>query len=191
MPFAAEIAIALILLFAPLWALRHKGARLGNFDQRSWPVGRNAALVFADTARASVGAWLLARGLAEAPAWPLRIVWMDDIWLAIGVAVAACVQAFSWRNEDYLMAPVAFWLGGVVALVQPLVLVIALPLGVGGALAFRAWTGFFVGIGVGVAGVGLVVESQDWRRALLLGAASVVFVLIAPLAGRHLGGLRK
>ena len=72
-----------------------------------------------------------------------------------------------------------------------MVMVIGLPLAVGAALAVRAWSAGFIGAGVAVAGVGLMIETQDVRRALLLGVAVNVPVVVSVMAGRHMGGPRK
>lgn len=191
MPPVAFLIVALLIWFFPLWALRAKNAKLGGFDQRTWPRERNLVLSVFDVARAWIGGDLLGRGMGAFPDWPLDMAWNGELWLAVAFAIALAVQAFSWRNEDYLLAPATFVIGALVALVQPAVLLIGLPLGIGAGLAIRAWSAGFIGAALGVAGVGMVVETQDWRRTLLLGAALTTPVWLSVLAGRHLGGPRK
>lgn len=191
MSYLVPVAFGSVLWLLPLWTLRAKNVRLGNFDQRGWPQGRNLALAILDVARALVGGSLLARGLAGAPAWPVDHAWINEVWLAVALLVALAAQAFYWSNEDYLFGPVPFALGAMAALVHPAVLGLAGLLAMGTALALRAWTGFFLGAGFGLIGVSFLVELQDWRRGLLLGIALLLVILLGPLSGRHFGGLRK
>jgi len=164
---------------------------LGNFDQRGWPQGRNLVLTVIDLVRAAVGANLLARGFPGLKGPRGAPEWLGEVWLAVALAVALAVQTLSWRDEDHVRAPVAFLLGAMLVLIHPLVLVIGLPLAIGAALAVRAWSAGFLGAGVALAGVGLVIEAQDLRRALLLGAAVNIPVIVSVLAGRHMGAPRK
>jgi hypothetical protein len=175
----------------PLWLFHAKDARLGNFDQRSWPRGTNLALTVIDLVRAAVGANLLARGLLGLPIPRGGPEWLGEVWVAAALALALAVQTLSWRDEDYVRAPVAFLLGALLVLIHPLVMAIGLLLAVGTALAVRAWSAGFIGAGVGLIGVGLVFEAQDLRRALMLGVAVNIPVIVSLLAGRHLGEPRK
>lgn len=175
----------------PLWLFHAKGARLGNFDQRSWPQGNNLALTIVDVVRAAVGANLMARGLTGLPVPRGAPEWLGEVWLAAAVAVALAVQTLSWRDEDYVQAPVAFLLGALLVLVHPVVLAIGLLLAVGTALAVRAWSAGFIGAGVGLAGVGLVYTAQDLRRALLLALVVNIPVVVSVMTGRHMGAPRK
>ncbi len=189
-PFVLIIVSLLIWLF-PLWAFRAKNAKLGGFDQRGWPRGRNLVLSFFDVARAWVGADLLVRSSAFLSQSPFEPEWNAPLWLGLALGSALLVNAFVWRSEDYLMAPIMFVIGALPALVHWQVLLIGLPLGIGAALAIRAWSAGLIGAGVGVAGVGMVVLEQDWRRSLLLGVALTVPVCVSMLVGRHLGAPRK
>ncbi|MCX6937811.1 MAG: hypothetical protein NTU80_07915 [Verrucomicrobia bacterium] len=182
---------AVVLWFFPLWAFRAPKSRLGGFDQRDWPTGRNLVFTVVDVLRASVGGWLMARGLVGLPNWPFGVAWMSEAWLALVLGLALTAQAFYWHTEDYLQAPVAFLIGALSAIVHPFVLILGLPLAVGAALAIRAWSACFVGASVGLIAIGMVVTAQDWRRTVLLGAAVNLPVLASMLAGRHLGGARK
>lgn len=184
------LVVALLIWFLPLRIFRAKNAKLGSFDQRAWPRGRNLVLGLFDLARAWVGGDLLVRSAGVFPAFGLDPSWGGGIFIAAVFAVALAIQSFAWRTEDYLFAPVGFVLGCVGALIEPLVLIIALPLGVGMALAIRAWSAGFIGAALGLAGVGLAV-AQDWRLALLLGVALLTPVLLSVMAGRHLGSARK
>lgn len=185
------VTVGAVLWLFPLWAFRASSARLGNFDQRAWPRGRNLALAAADLVRAAVGANFLARGIPGLPRIEGAPSWMPEVWLALAFAIALGAQALSWRDEDHVRAPTEFFLGAVLVLVHPLVLIIGLPLGVGAAMAVRAWSAGFIGAGVGLAGVSLMVEDADWRRGLLLGATSIVPVVLSVMAGRHIGAPRK
>ena len=180
-----------ILWLFPLWLLRAKGARLGNFDQRGWPQGTNLVLTVVDLIRAAVGAKLMLEGLLGLPVPAGAPDWLGQAWLALALAVALGVQTLSWRDEDHVQAPVAFLLGALLVLVHPMVIVIGLPLAVGAAMAVRAWSAGFIGASVAVAGVGLMIETQDVRRALFLGVAVNVPVVVTVMAGRHMGGPRK
>lgn len=170
---------------------RAKEARLGSFDQRAWPTGRNLVLTVIDLVRAAVGSNLMVKGALALPRPAGAPTWLGEVWLAVALSVAVTVQAVSWRDEDHLRAPVAFLLGALLVLVQPVVLVIGLPLAVGAALAVRAWSAGLIGAGVALAGVGMIVESQDWRRTLLLGALINVPVIVCVMMGRHMGAPRK
>jgi hypothetical protein len=185
------VTVGALLWLFPLWCFHAPGARLGNFDQRAWPKGRNLGLAIFDVVRAAVGANFLARGLPGLPTIPGAPSWMPEVWLAVTFGVALGAQAFYWRDEDHVRAPVEFFLGAVLILVHPLVLFIGLPLGVGAALAVRAWSAGFIGAGLGVAGVSLMVEAADWRRGLLLGAMANLPVVLSVMAGRHIGAPRK
>ena len=185
------IIVAAVLWLFPLWSFHGPKARLGGFDQRAWPTGRNLLFTVIDLVRASFGGWLLVRGLAGMPSWPINSVWMAEAWLALALGIALTAQAFYWQTEDYLQAPVVFLIGALTAIVHPTVLLLGMPLAIGAALALRAWSACFVGASFGLIGVGLVVTEQDWRRTALLGAAVNMPVLISMLAGRHLGGARK
>ncbi len=184
-------AVALFVWFFPLWAFRAQNAKLGGFDQRGWPRGRNLVLSVFDAARAWMGADLLMRSLGSIPEWPFPPSWNPQLWVGLAFGAALLVQAFVWRNEDYLMAPIWFVLGALPALVHVHVLLIGLPLGIGAALAIRAWSAGLIGAGVGVAGVGTVVLEQDWKLSLLLGLTLTLPIWASMLAGRHLGAPRK
>lgn len=191
MPPLALVIIASLLLLFPLWVFRARGSRLGSFEQRGWPTGRNLALTIVDVLRASLGAGLLTKGLlgmATAGRWT---GWRPEIALAVGLGVALFVQTLSWRDEDSVHSPIAFLLGALVALVHPLVLLFVLPVVIGAPLALRAWAGFFFGAAVSLIGVGMVIEAQDWRRTLLLGVVIPLPVLLSVMVGRHMGAARE
>ena len=188
----AFLLLAAPLLFSPLWVWRAKGSKLGGFDQRVWPGGRNLVITLADLVRAGLGSWALLRGVEVLPQIPgAPADWMAHAWVAFVLGVALAVQAGSWRNEDHLHAPMAFLAGSCGVLVHPLVLALMLPLAIGSALAVRAWSACILAAGIGMAAIGLAVEQQDWRRTLFLGLAVNVPVLLAVMAGRHLGSTRK
>jgi len=188
----AFLSLAAALLFFPLWVWREKGSRLGAFEQRAWPLGRNLLFNLADVGRSALGAWALVRGVEFIPAIPeAPAAWMAHVWVAVVLGLALAVQAGSWCDEDHLHAPIAFLAGLCAVLVHPLVLALMLPLAIGSALAVRAWSACILAAGVGMAAIGLVVEQQDWRRTLFLGVAVNVPVLLAVMAGRHLGSARK
>ena len=185
------LAAAALLWLFPLWAFHAKDARLGNFDQREWPKGRNLLFAFIDVVRAAVGANFLLRGLDGLPSPAGAPVWIGEVWLMAAFGLALAVQAMSWRDEDHVRAPVEFFLGAVLVMIHPIVLLIGLPLGIGAALAVRAWSAGFIGAGLGLAGVSMLVEASDWRRGLLIGAITNVPVVLSLLAGRHIGAPRK
>lgn len=191
MAFSPTLAAGLFLLVFPLWAFRAKGARLVGFEQRAWPSGRNLALAMLDAGRASVGASLVLRSVSTLPAMEVLGRWQEPVYIAAAIALGLVSQALAWRDEDYLFAPVSYALGVVAVLAYPVVLVIALPLAVGGALALRAWAAGFLAGGAGLMGAGLAVEQQDWRVSSLLGLAFGTPVLVSVLAGRHLGWARR
>lgn len=192
MPPITLFVIALVLWVFPLWIFRDRKSRLGGFDQRSWPSGRNLVLAIADLLRASLGGALLAYSATSLPSGPFEPSWGPAIWMACALAAALSANAFSWRDEDYLLAPVVFLLGAMPALqLHPIVLIMTVPLAIGGALAVRAWTAGLIGAGLGLIGVGMLVEQQDWRRSLLLGFAMMTPVVLSMLAGRHLATPRK
>lgn len=185
------IALALVLLWFPLWMMRIRGARLSGFDQRSWPRGRNLALAVVDVGRASVGVWALMQALPDLPKISPLGRWQEPALLAAAVAVGLVVEVLSWRDEDYVLAPVPFLLGVMAAVAHPIVLVIVLPFWIGGSLALRSWASGILAVGVGLGGVGLAVAQQDWRRAALVGMAFVIPVLASVMAGRHMGWPKK
>ena len=149
-------------------------------------------LAIADLLRASLGGALLAYSATSLPSGPFEPSWGPAIWMACALAAALSANAFSWRDEDYLLAPVVFLLGAMPALqLHPIVLIMTVPLAIGGALAVRAWTAGLIGAGLGLIGVGMLVEQQDWRRSLLLGFAMMTPVVLSMLAGRHLATPRK
>lgn len=182
---------AALLLLAPLWALRAATGRLGGFDQRAWPRGRNLVLSFADFVRGVAGAWFLNAGVPLLPTIAGAPEWMSMVWLGAGIGLALAVEALTWRDEDYLQAPLLLLLGICAVLVHPLVMGLVLPLSIGAALALRAWSPGFIAAGVGLAGVGMVVKQQDWALALVLGVVVNVPVVLTVLVGRHLGAPRK
>ncbi|MBC8010367.1 MAG: hypothetical protein H7067_09750 [Burkholderiales bacterium] len=187
----ALVIIASVLLLFPLWVFRAPGSRLGAFDQRGWPTGRNLVVTIVDVLRASLGAGVLIKGLlgmAEAGRWT---GWRPEIALAVGLGLALLVQTLVWRDEDSVHAPVGFLLGALVALVHPIVLALVLPVAIGAPLALRAWAPCFLGTGVGLIGVGMLIELQDWRRTLLLGVVVTLPVLVSVMAGRHMGAARE
>jgi hypothetical protein len=191
MSSSVSLVLALVLLWFPLWLLHAPTARLAGFDQRAWPAGRNVFLCILDALRASIGAWLLLGCLPElARVAPLGR-WQDAAFLAGAVAVGLLIQTLVWRDEDHAFTPVLYLLGVAAAVAHPVVLVIALPLAIGGALALRAWSAGLLAGGLGLAGVGLAVSQQDWRRSLLVGVAFCLPVLVSVMAGRHLGWPRK
>jgi hypothetical protein len=183
--------LGILLLFFPLWTLRAKGARLGGFDHRVWPGGRNLVLAIFDVLRAAAGAGLLVRRPVDLPMLEGLGIWANPLVVGIAVALGFAVQSLAWRDDDHAFAPVAFGLGVAATAMHPLVLVIVLPLAIGTAIAVRAWAAGFIAAGVGLVGVGLVVEQQDWRLGLLVGTAFFVPVMISLMAGRHLGWPRK
>ena len=185
------VIVALVVWCFPLWKFRARGSRLGGFDQRAWPRGRNLVLAFVDAARAALGAVLMANGAGRLPIPPGGPAWMGEIWLAVAFGLALGVQSLSWRDEDHAKAPWEFALGALLVLIHPLVLLIGLPFGVGTALAIRAWSAGFIATGLGLAGVGLLVHSADWRRSLFVGLMALVPVVLSAMVGRHLGAPRR
>ena len=164
---------------------------MSGFDQRAWPRGLALLLAVVDAARASAGAWLLLRGLPGLPPIAALGRWQDPAFVAAAIAVGLLIQTLVWRDEDFVFAPVPYALGLVATLAHPIVLVIVLPLAVGSAMAIRAWAAGLLGLGVGLAAVGLAVTQQDWRVGLLCGTAFCFPVLVSAMAGRHLGWPRK
>lgn len=177
----------MVLWFFPLWLLRAPKSRLGNFDQRGWPQGRNLALAVFDIVRAAVGSALMVKALAGAELRP----WEGLGVMAVGLVVALIIQTWAWHNEDYLQAPVTFALGVIVPFAHPILLAISLPAAIGGALAFRGWSGAFLAGGAVLAGVGFLLRVQDWRVSLVVGVLINLPVFLSVVAGRHLGGLRR
>lgn len=185
------LVLGSVLLAWPLWLFRVRGARLSGFDQRAWPKGRNLLLSVLDAARASVGAWVLMKGLPG-----LRHIeglgrWQEAALLGGAVGLGLAIQCLSWWDDDFVFAPVPYLLGVVAAVAHPIVLIIVLPLWIGGALAIRAWAAGFLAAGIGFGGVGLAVTEQDWRRAILIGLTFCVPVVTSVMAGRHLGWPKK
>ena len=180
-----------VLWLFPLWLFHAKNARLGNFDQRGWPKGRNLVLTVLDVVRAALGANLLARGLPGLPIPPGAPGWLGEVWLAVALAVALAAQTLSWRDEDYVRAPVAFLLGAMLVLIHPMLTVIGLLMAVGTALAVRAWSAGFIGAAMALGGVGFVYTAHDYPRAMLLGVAAGTPAIITVLAGRHMGAPRN
>lgn len=185
------LALALVLLWSPLWMMRAKGTRLSGFDQRTWPRGRLLALAMVDVIRASVGVWALMQVLPDLPTILPVGAWQAPAFLALAIGVGLVVETLSWRDDDYVLAPVPFLLGAVSAAAHPIVLVIVLPLWIGGSLALRSWASGILALGLGLGGVGLAVSQQDWRRAALVGMASALPVLASIMAGRHMGWPKK
>jgi hypothetical protein len=137
-------------------------------------------LAVIDAVRASAGAWLLLRGLPGLPPIATLGRWQDAGFLAAAIAIGLLIQTLVWRDEDYVFAPVPYALGLVAAIAHPIVLAIVLPLAVGSAMAVRAWAAGLLGLGFGLAGVGL-----------LCGIAFCFPVLVSTMAGRHFGWPRK
>lgn len=191
MTHLALIASGIGLLCLPIWLLRPKGARLAGFDQRSWPRGLALFLTIIDAARASVGAWLLLRGLPDLAQSGALGRWQTPVLMAAAVAVGLLIQTMAWRDEDFVFAPIGYALGVVAAVAHPIVLAITLPLAIGSSLAVRAWAAGLAGLGVGLAAVGLAVTGQEWRISLLCGVAFCFPVLVSVMVGRHLGSPRK
>lgn len=191
MTHSVLIVSGLGLLCFPLWLLRPRGIGLSGFDQRGWPRGLALLLAVIDVARASAGAWLLLRALPHLPQIAVLGRWQAPAFVAAAVAVGLLVQTLTWRDEDFVFAPVPYALGLVVAIAHPIVLAIILPMAVGSAMAIRAWAAGLLGLGVGLAAVGLAVTQQDWRIGLLCGIAFCFPVLVSAMAGRHLGWPRK
>ena len=148
-------------------------------------------LAICDVLRAAAGAGLLVRMPVDLPVLDGLGVWENPLLVGVAVALGFAVQTLVWRDDDHAFAPVAFGLGVAATAMHPLVLAIALPLAIGTAIAVRAWAAGFIAAGVGLVGVGLAVEQQDWRLGLFVGTAFFVPVLISLMAGRHLGWPRK
>ena len=144
-----------------------------------------------DAGRASVGAWLVLQAVSTMPAVEALGRWQEAVYIAAAVALGLVAQALAWRDEDYLLAPVTFALGVVAVVAHPVVLAIALPLALGGALAIRAWAAGFLACGAGLLVAGLAVEQQDWRVSSLVGLSFGAPVLVSVLAGRHLGWAKR
>jgi hypothetical protein len=191
MAFSPILVAGLFLMVFPLWIFRAKGTRLVGFEQRAWPTGRNLALGMLDAGRASVGVWLVVQAVSVMPAVEVLGRWQDAVYISTAIAGGLAVQAFAWRDEDYLLAPVPYALGAAAIVSYPVVLVIAFPLAVGGALALRAWSAGFIAGGAGLLLAGLAVEQQDWHISSLVGLALGAPVLLSVLAGRHLGWAKR
>lgn len=191
MAFSSTLAAGLFLLVFPLWIFRAKGSRLVGFDQRAWPTGRILALGMLDAARALLGVWLVVQAISTMPEVEALGRWRDAVYIATVIAVGLAVQAFAWRDEDYLLAPVPYALGAAAVVAYPLVLVIAFPLAIGGALALRAWSAGFIAGGAGLLLAGFAVEQQDWHISSLVGLSFGAPVLMSILAGRHLGWAKR
>ena len=187
----ASIALGLGLLFLPLWVLRTRGARLAGFDQRAWPRGAHLPLALVDALRAALGTWVLMRGLPGLASIGSMGRWQEPALLAAVIGVGLVVQALTWRDEDFVFAPVPYLLGVVAVVAHPIVLAIVLPMAVGAAMAVRAWSAGLIGGGVGLAVVGLAVKQQEWRLSLLVGVSFFLPVLASVMVGRHIGWPRK
>jgi hypothetical protein len=187
MSYPLSLFLGLLLFAFPVWILRVKGARIVGFEQRAWPSGRNAALVVLDALRASAGTFLLVQALPQVVRVELLGRWQDAVFLGAAVTAGSLVQLFSWRDEDFAFAPLPFMVGVAAVASHPLVLGISLPLAIGSALAVRAWSPFFLGGGLGIAAVGLVVNEQDWRIGVMIGLAWCFPALSSVMAGLHLG----
>jgi hypothetical protein len=185
------LALALVILWFPLWVFRARGARLAGFDQRAWPTGWNVVVTVWDGIRAAMATGLLIRLGPELARVDILGRWQDAAFVAVAVAVGLIVQCLVWRDEDHVFAPVPYLLGVVAVAAHPIVLAIVLPLAVGTGLAVRAWAAAFIGGGMGMALVGLAVTQQDWRQGLLVGLTLCFPVLLSMVAGRHLGWLRR
>lgn len=185
------VAVGLGLLWLPLWLLRKRGARLSGFDQRTWPKGVNLPISVLDAVRASAGTWVLIHVAPDLPKVAGLGRWQEAAFLGAAIAIGLVIQTLAWRDEDFVFTPVPYLLGIVSAVAHPIVLVIALPLAVGSALALRAWAAGLLAGGAGLAAVGLAVTEQDWRRAVFVGVAICFPVLTSVMAGRHMGWPQK
>ncbi len=194
MPPDLSLALGALVLCLPTWLLRPRGSALGGFDQKRrhgpWVWGLSTLDLF----RAAVGAWLITTAAPVSPlvlSFPRLAFWRAELVIALIITLALVVQTLSWRDEDHALAPLPCVLGVLAVVAHPIVIALALPLGIGGALALRAWSAAILGLGVGLAGVGLAVTQQNWRLGVCVGAALCTPVLVSMLSSRHLGWPKK
>jgi hydrogenase-4 membrane subunit HyfE len=185
------VVLGLGLFLLPIWRLHAPDARLAAFDQREWPKGRNLLLALLDLARASGGAWLLAKGMPELPLLSSENEWMPDLVISAIVALGLTVQTFAWTDEDHVQAPVVFVAGVAAVLVAPAVAALVGVLAIGASLALRAWSGVFLAASVGTILIGWLLNVQSPSRVIFLGVALGLPVVLSILAGRHMGWPRK
>ncbi len=189
-----SLALGALLLWLPIWLLRPRTSALGGFDQKrkygNWVWGLSAL----DAARAGAGAWLITSAAPLAPlilSIPRLAYWRAEIAIALLLTIGLAIQPLAWRDEDHAFAPLPYLLGVLAAVAHPIVVILALPLAIGGALALRAWSAAILGLAVGVVGVGLAVTQQNWRLGVTTGAALCTPVLVSMLLSRHLGWPKK
>lgn len=189
-----SLALGALLLLLPLWLLRPVTSALGGFDQKriygKWVWGISAL----DFVRAGSGAWMITTAAPLAPLIldiPRLAYWRAEIAVALILTVGLAIQTLSWRDEDHAFAPLPYLLGVLAAVSHPIVVLLSLPLAIGGALALRAWSAAILGLAVGVVGVGLAVSQQNWRLGVTTGAALCTPVLVSMLFNRHLGWPKK
>ncbi len=180
-----------VLLFAPLWLLRAEPSMLGGYDQRIWPRGFNIGLSLFDAARATTAAYMLNIGVAGlTETWHIRW-WMAECAFGLILVGGVALQMVSWKTEDHFLAPIFYVPGVLLALLHPIVAGIALFLGVGSALAMRAWAAGFIASSIIIAILSLLLHQQRWSIGLVGAIFCASPVLLSVLFTRQLGWMRK
>jgi len=179
------------LLALPVWFFREHHARLAGYDQRTWPTGRHRFLAIADLARSAAGAYLVMKGvLGLAAEWEIRW-WVAEGAFGLLLLIGLAIQLATWHDEDHLQAPVFYITGCLLILLHPLVLFPALLLGIGSAMASRAWSGGFLAGAVTIGGLAFLFRQQTWSIGVVGAVLCACPALLAMMSGRHLGWLRK
>lgn len=195
---------ALLLLFFPLDSLLFKNLKLRSlehidFGEGAWarkPSAWWSPSLWLDPARAFLGTWMLIHAWDLEGGAPGLLRWVPFLTTAVLLAMSTGVQMHTRRDTDALLAPTGYIAGIWFALLSPAVALLAVVVGIGGMIAFRSWSAFFLcgAVYVGVAGLWLI--GRDLHVPLSTALAMLPWVISAiyhrtlmqPL--RHIGHTR-
>lgn len=182
---------AVCLLCFPFGLLLRRDTPMAALDRAEWPKGLNLLVLMFDPLRAGAGAWAL---LQEMPPLVAHLdvgVYGQAAIIGPAFAVGVVLQTIGRMNDDFVFSPFGYVAGVLVFLCGPAVAVPALVLGLGSAVAVRAWTPFFCATAAVVAILGSVLYTDRWLTWLCVGMATLLPPLLAVMLGRHMGFPRR
>lgn len=190
---------ALALLFLPVDALLPRQLKLRTFEhidfgEGAWARSPAAWTMFSlwlDPLRAFLGAWMLTH------AWMIDDFggslerWVPVIANGTILALATAGQLHTRRDTTMLLAPLGYVAGLWLGLLTPAVAALAIVVGVGGIIAFRSWSAFFI-CGAAYAGIaGFWIMGKHLNVPLAVGLAMLPWTISAVSARTLIQPLRS
>lgn len=178
--------LALLLLLFPLGPLFGARLKLAPFDRRARPGLRSLFLLLIDPVRAYYGASLFLTQAAPWREWSFADGYGGELVIAAFFGATLAAQTFGRMTPDYVLAPLGFMAGLVIALLNPVAATFSLILAFSAAWAFRAWAASFLVGALAIAGIGFALMSEDRIQTALFGILCAGPALISLMLARQM-----